>query len=88
MTPPLQTDVLVIGSGIAGLFYTLKVADSRRVALVTKKETVESNTNYAQGGIASVFADDDSMQLHMQDTLQAGKGMCHPDVVEMVVREG
>jgi L-aspartate oxidase len=88
MTPSLQTDVLVIGSGIAGLFYTLKVADSRRVALVTKKETVESNTNYAQGGIASVFADDDSMQLHMQDTLQAGKDLCHPDVVELVVREG
>jgi L-aspartate oxidase len=88
MTPSLQTDVLVIGSGIAGLFYTLKVAESRRVALVTKKETVESNTNYAQGGIASVFADDDSMQLHVQDTLEAGKELCHPDIVEMVVREG
>ncbi|MCB2204281.1 L-aspartate oxidase [bacterium] len=88
MNAAYQSDVLVIGSGIAGLFYTLKVADSCRVALVTKKETVESNTNYAQGGIASVFADDDSMQLHMEDTLQAGKGLCHPDTVEMVVREG
>jgi L-aspartate oxidase len=88
MKPVQHSDVLVIGSGIAGLFYTLKVADSRRVALVTKKETVESNTNYAQGGIASVFSDDDSLQLHLEDTLRAGKDLCHPDIVEMVVREG
>jgi L-aspartate oxidase len=83
-----QSDILVIGSGIAGLFYTLKVADHRSVALVTKKETVESNTNYAQGGIASVFSDDDSFQLHIDDTLQAGAGLCHQDIVEIVVNEG
>ncbi|MBN1447204.1 MAG: L-aspartate oxidase [Bacteroidetes bacterium] len=88
MPLPSQTDFLVIGSGIAGLFYTLKVADHGTVTLVTKKETVESNTNYAQGGIASVFADDDSLQLHIEDTLQAGAGLCHRDVVEFVVREG
>ena len=83
-----QSDILVIGSGIAGLFFTLKVADHRRVALVTKKETVESNTNYAQGGIASVFGGDDSFQLHIDDTLTAGAGLCHRDIVEIVVQEG
>lgn len=87
MKPP-QTDFLVIGSGIAGLFFSLKVAEHGRVALVTKKQTVESNTNYAQGGIASVFSDDDSMQLHRDDTIQAGAGLCHTDIVDIVVREG
>lgn len=87
MKPP-QTDFLVIGSGIAGLFFSLKVAERGSVALVTKKQTVESNTNYAQGGIASVFAEDDSMQLHRDDTIQAGAGLCHPDIVDIVVREG
>ncbi len=88
VSPLHQTDILVIGSGIAGLFYTLKVADHRRVALVTKKETVESNTNYAQGGVASVFSDEDSFALHMEDTLVAGAGLCHRDIVEIVVSEG
>ncbi len=83
-----RSDVLVIGSGIAGLFYTLRVADHRSVALVTKKETVESNTNYAQGGIASVFSGDDNFNLHIDDTLTAGAGLCHRDVVSMVVAEG
>jgi L-aspartate oxidase len=84
----IKSDVLVIGSGIAGLFYTLKVAASRSVALVTKKETVESNTNYAQGGIASVFSEKDSIALHVEDTLQAGDGLGRPEIIEMVVREG
>lgn len=83
-----ETDILVIGSGIAGLYYTLKVAEQRTVSLVTKKGTVESNTNYAQGGIASVFSDEDTFQMHVQDTLQAGAGLCHPDIVEIVVNEG
>ncbi len=88
MSPSSQSDILVIGSGIAGLFYTLKVAEHRRVALVTKKETVESNTNYAQGGIASVISDEDSFESHIRDTLQAGAGLCHRDIVEIVVHEG
>ncbi|MFZ1731185.1 MAG: L-aspartate oxidase [Bacteroidota bacterium] len=88
MSPLHKSDILVIGSGIAGLFYTLKVADHRSVALVTKKETVESNTNYAQGGIASVFSNEDSFQLHIDDTLQAGAGLCHRNIVEIVVLEG
>ena len=84
----VHSDVLVIGSGIAGLFYALHVADSRNVAIVTKKETVESNTNYAQGGIASVFSSDDAPTLHRDDTLATGAGLCHEDIVELVVREG
>ncbi len=88
MSPLHKSDILVIGSGIAGLFYTLKVAEQRSVSLVTKKETVESNTNYAQGGIASVFSEEDSFQMHVDDTLQAGAGLCHRDIVEIVVAEG
>ncbi|MBL0176703.1 MAG: L-aspartate oxidase [Ignavibacteria bacterium] len=84
----VQTDVLVIGSGIAGLFYTLRVAEHRKVILVTKKQTVESNTNYAQGGIASVFSETDSLQMHIDDTITAGAGLCHLDVVETVITEG
>lgn len=84
----LQTDVLVIGSGIAGLFYALKVADRMNVVLVTKKQTIESNTNYAQGGIASVFNTDDTFELHIRDTLNAGAGLCKREAVEVIVREG
>jgi L-aspartate oxidase len=84
----IHSDVLVIGSGIAGLFYTLRVADSKKVALVTKKNTVESNTNYAQGGIASVFSSDDTFAIHVDDTRDAGRGLCHDNVVETVINEG
>lgn len=81
-------DFLVIGSGIAGLSFALKVADSGSVAVVTKKDKIETSTNYAQGGIASVLGPDDSFQLHIQDTLNAGDGLCHPEVVEKVVLSG
>ncbi len=83
-----QTDFLIIGSGIAGLMYALKVAGSGTVAIVTKKQAVDSNTNLAQGGIASVFDQQDSFDLHIQDTLDAGDGLCHPDVVRQVVEGG
>jgi len=82
------SDFLVIGSGIAGLFYALKVADYGQVVIITKKERAESNTNYAQGGIASVFSPDDSYELHIQDTLNAGAGLCKREAVEIMVREG
>jgi len=88
METPLRFDHLVIGSGIAGLFYALKVADRGTVALVTKKTSAESNTNYAQGGIATVMSPEDSFDLHVQDTLTAGAGLCKEDVVRTVVREG
>jgi L-aspartate oxidase len=84
----VKTDFLVIGSGVAGLIFALKAAETGDVALVTKKRAVESNTNYAQGGIAAVFGQEDSFDLHVRDTLAAGDGLCHADVVEMVVREG
>jgi len=83
-----RTDFLVIGSGIAGLTYALRVAEHGTVALVTKKEKAESNTNYAQGGIAAVVSTVDSFDLHVQDTLATGQGLSHHDAVETMVREG
>ncbi len=84
----IEADFFVIGSGIAGLSFALKVADAGTVVMVTKKEAIESNTNLAQGGIATVFSSLDSFNLHIQDTLAAGDGLCNRDVVEMVVKDG
>ncbi len=81
-------DFLVLGSGIAGLFFALKVAPHGRVAIVTKKHRAESNTNYAQGGIAAVTSKEDSLEMHVRDTLQAGAGLCHEDVVRQIIQEG
>lgn len=88
MSSVIQSDVLIIGSGIAGLSTALKCASSGTVVLITKKEDTESNTNYAQGGIASVIGSDDSFDLHISDTLKAGAGLCHHDAVELIVRRG
>ncbi|MDZ7319151.1 MAG: L-aspartate oxidase [candidate division KSB1 bacterium] len=84
----IKTDFLVIGSGIAGLSFALKAATVGTVAIITKKEQAESNTNYAQGGLAAVFSADDSFELHIEDTLKAGAGLCHRDVVELLVKNG
>lgn len=83
-----RVEFLVIGSGIAGLSFALQAAEVGTVAIITKKERAESNTNYAQGGIAAVFSVEDSFDLHIQDTLQAGVGLCHREAVEVLVREG
>ena len=83
-----KSDFLVIGSGIAGLSFALRAAAHGKVALVTKREITESATNYAQGGIASVFSQEDTFDAHIEDTLVAGAGICHEDVVRMVVEEG
>jgi len=83
-----QFDFLVLGSGIAGLFYALKMAPHGRIAIVTKKDRAESNTNYAQGGIAAVTSKEDSFELHVRDTLQAGAGLCNEQVVRTIVEEG
>jgi L-aspartate oxidase len=83
-----EFDFLVLGSGIAGLFYALKVAPRGRVAVVTKKDRAESNTNYAQGGIAAVTSKEDSFELHVRDTLQAGAGLCDERAVRTIVEEG
>jgi L-aspartate oxidase len=84
----IDTDFLLIGSGIGGLTFALKVADHGTVAIVTKKSDQESNTNYAQGGIAAVVSDKDSFQSHFEDTITAGAGLCRRKVVEEVVRRG
>ncbi len=81
-------DTLVLGTGIAGLSYALKVAQQGTVALITKKERAESNTNYAQGGVAAVMSKVDSFDLHVADTLSTGIGLSHRDAVETMVREG
>ena len=82
-------DVLVVGSGIAGLSFARKVADAgHKVCLLTKKERAESNTNYAQGGIAAVTSATDDFELHIQDTLRAGDGLCDEAVVRTIVEEG
>lgn len=83
-----KTDFLIIGSGIAGLTLALKVADFGHVAIVTKKEIMDSNTARAQGGIASVFDESDSFDLHIQDTFASGDDLCNKEVVEMVVKNG
>jgi len=87
-----QTDFLVIGSGIAGLTYALKVANEfpdKKVLVMTKAAADETNTKYAQGGIAVVNdLENDSCQKHIDDTLIAGDGLCNVNVVEIVVKEG
>ncbi|WP_022834915.1 L-aspartate oxidase [Salisaeta longa] len=84
----MHHDVLVIGSGVAGLTFALRMADHASVALVTKAAIDEANTAYAQGGIAAVMADDDAPEQHIEDTCIAGAGLCNRDIVEIVVREG
>jgi len=83
-----NADFLVIGSGIAGLTFVRQTAGCGLTIMLTKKERAESNTNYAQGGIAGVIADDDSFELHVSDTLTAGAGLCHEDAVRTLVTEG
>jgi len=84
----LETEVLVIGSGIAGLSVALHAAQSARVLIVTKVDAEESNTNYAQGGVAAVLGEDDRVSLHERDTLIAGDGLCDPEAVRVLVEEG
>ena len=85
---PVESDFLVLGSGIAGLTCALECARAGRVVLVTKDRLPESSSQYAQGGIASVWSPEDSFESHIEDTLRAGAGLCHRDAVEVVVREG
>ncbi|MGE5175310.1 MAG: L-aspartate oxidase [Hyphomicrobiales bacterium] len=84
----IETEVLVIGSGIAGLSVALHAAQSARVLIVTKVDAQESNTNYAQGGVAAVLGEDDRLSLHERDTMVAGAGICDPEAVRVLVEEG
>ena len=88
----MKTDFLVIGSGIAGLTYALKTArefPGKTITVLTKTNSEETNTKYAQGGVAGVTDfENDSFEKHIEDTLIAGDGLCNPEVVEIVVKEG
>lgn len=88
----MQTDFLIIGSGVAGLSYALKVADhfpEKKILLITKAQADETNTKYAQGGIAGVWDElKDSYEKHIDDTLIAGDGLCNEHIVDIVVKEG
>lgn len=84
----VDSDFLVIGSGVAGLFAALRLADHGSVIIVTKKEGAQSNTSWAQGGIASVLDPQDSYDDHVRDTLEAGAGLCDVQAVRMIVERG
>lgn len=81
-------DVIVIGSGIAGLTFALELAETASVRLLTKRSLIDTNTSYAQGGFSAVIGADDNFDLHVEDTLVAGAGVCREDVVRMVVESG
>lgn len=84
----LECDFLVLGSGITGLYTAYQLANAGSVIVVTKSDLFESNTAYAQGGIASVLASTDSFDSHIRDTLEAGAGLCDPEAVRVLVTEG
>ncbi|MFF2484471.1 L-aspartate oxidase [Paenibacillus sp. NPDC058071] len=87
--PVVEKDVIIIGAGIAGLFTALRSSESgSSVLMITKKSLLDSNTRYAQGGIAAVFSEDDSPEYHRQDTLIAGAGLCSDEAVSVLVHEG
>jgi L-aspartate oxidase len=83
-----KTDFLVIGSGVAGMWFALQASRHGKVAMVTKAQRSESNSRYAQGGIAAVWSEEDNYEDHVRDTLVAGAGLCRRDAVELTVREG
>ena len=85
---PVESDFLIIGSGIAGLLAAIDLAEHGTVTIVTKKERSDSSTNYAQGGIAVPIGESDSAELHIRDTIRAGCGLCHPEIVDLVVNQG
>lgn len=86
-----EFDVLVIGTGLAGLHYCLQLLSLQprlKIALISKAEAIECNSRYAQGGIAAVFSAEDSLESHISDTLIAGDGLCHLPAVEFIIRQG
>lgn len=85
---PTETDFVVVGSGIAGLRASVELAAAGRVLCLAKREVTESNTQYAQGGIAAAVSDDDEVSLHLEDTLKAGDGLCNEEAARVLVEEG
>jgi len=85
---PAETDFIVVGAGIAGLRAAVELAAAGRVLVLAKNELTESATQYAQGGIAVALSDEDEISLHLQDTLNAGDGLCNPDAAKVLVEEG
>ncbi|MGI8424890.1 MAG: FAD-dependent oxidoreductase, partial [Chloroflexota bacterium] len=88
MTAARDYDYLIVGSGIAGLFTAVLAAAQGRVGVVTKGTLAQTNTRWAQGGIAAAIADNDSAELHERDTLAAGAGLCDPAAVRVLCAEG
>ncbi|MBN2378283.1 L-aspartate oxidase [candidate division WOR-3 bacterium] len=84
----LDTDFLVVGSGMAGLWFAYRMAKHGKVIVLTKKDDSESNTNYAQGGIAAALSPDDSPEIHSKDTVKAGYGLCNLEAVKVMTEEG
>ena len=85
---PAETDFIVVGAGIAGLRASVELAAAGRVLCLAKREVTESNTQYAQGGIAAALSDDDEVRLHLEDTLKAGDGLCNEEAARVLVEEG
>ncbi len=85
---PAETDFIVVGAGIAGLRASVGLASAGRVLCLAKREVTESNTQYAQGGIAAALSDDDEVSLHLDDTLKAGDGLCNAEAARILVEEG
>src|SRR5271155_5657821 len=83
-----QPDFLVVGAGVAGLRAAIDLAAAGSVTVLAKREVADSNTQYAQGGIAAALSDEDEVSLHLQDTLIAGDGLCNPEAVKTLVEEG
>jgi L-aspartate oxidase len=86
--PPAQVDFIVVGAGIAGLRAAITLAEAGKVLVLAKQELTESNTQYAQGGIAVALSDEDEISLHLQDTINAGDGIVNPDAAHVLVEEG
>src|SRR5713226_5303295 len=85
---PKETDFVVVGAGVAGLRAAIELAEAGRVLVLAKRELSESATQYAQGGIAVALSDEDDIGLHLQDTLEAGDGLCNPEAARILVEEG
>src|SRR5581483_1760364 len=84
---PSETDFLVVGAGVAGLRAAIELAPAGRVLVLAKREIADSSTQYAQGGIAAALSDEDEISLHLQDTLNAGDGLCNPNAARVLVED-